>query len=86
MNADNLEIDLSNTGSEQLLENPKARNQNRIKTYPTKKNSLKSNISYKNLGKMEKTYRYRFQRSDGGRYIANGVDAHRFFFLLAAVL
>ena len=51
-----------------------------------KKNSLKSNISYPNLGKMEKTYRYRFRRSDGGRYIANGVDAHRFFFLLAAVL
>ena len=86
MNADNLEIDLSNTGSEQLLKNPKARNQNRIKTYPTKKNSLKSNISYPNLEKMEKTYRYRFRRSDSGRYIANGVDAHRFFFLLAAVL
>ena len=40
MNADNLDIDLSNAGSEQLLENPKARNQNRIKTYPTKKKKL----------------------------------------------
>ena len=41
MNADNLEIDLSNAGSEQLLENPKARNQIRIKTYATKKKLTK---------------------------------------------
>ena len=31
MNADNLEIDLSNAGIEQLLENPKARNKKESK-------------------------------------------------------
>ena len=75
MNANNLEIGLSNAGIEQLLENPKARNKKESKpksnlNLSSKKNSLKSNISHPNLEKMEKTYRYRFQRSDGGKYIA----------------
>ena len=75
MNANNLEIGLSNAGIEQLLENPKARNKKESKpklnlNLSNKKNSLKSNISHPNLEKMEKTYRYRFQRSDGGKYIA----------------
>ena len=75
MNANNLEIDLSNAGIEQLLENPKAQNKKESKpksnlNLSNKKHSLKSNISHPNLEKMEKTYRYRFQRSDGGKYIA----------------
>ena len=59
----------------------------KIKSKPIQqKNSRKSNISYPNLKKWRKTYRSRFQQSDGGRY--NGVDAYRFFFLyvLVAVL
>ena len=42
----------------------------KIKSKPIQqKNSIKSNISYPNLGKWRKTYRNRFRRSDGGRYI-----------------
>ena len=57
------------------LENPKAQNKKESKpksnlNLSNKKHSLKSNISHPNLEKMEKTYRYRFQRSDGGKYIA----------------
>ena len=37
MNANNLEIDLSNAGSEQLLENPKARNKKESKPIQQKK-------------------------------------------------
>ena len=37
MNADNLEIDLSNAGIEQLLENPKARNKKESKPIQQKK-------------------------------------------------